>query len=69
MRKFYVTYGNNLYGKYSVVSEQNMVKARNYVFGKIGGKFSTMYTEEQWRNDAGDFFTAGDEIPLQPMEV
>jgi len=67
LKKFYVTYGNNLIGKYSVVEAENYWKAREIVFEKIGRFFAFIYSDPEFSGQIEKFDLK--EIPLQPMEV
>mgnify|MGYP000449769339 FL=1 len=71
MEFFFITYGNNLIGCYSVINAEDYRAARMIAFdGTDGGKYSFIYEgkEELQRQIDRGYLDRG-EVPLQPMEV
>lgn len=71
MEFFFITYGNNLLGCYSVIKAETYSKAREIAYeGTNQGKYSFFYegTEELQRQIDKGYLDRG-EIDLQPMEV
>lgn len=71
MEFFFITYGNNLIGCYSVIQAESYSEARKIAYeGTDSGMYSFFYEgkdELQEQIDKG--YLNGGEIPLQPMEV
>lgn len=71
MEFFFITYGNNLIGCYSVIEAASYSEAREIAYkGTDNGKFSFFYEgkEELQRQLDRGYLDRG-EIELQPMEV
>jgi hypothetical protein len=71
MEFFFITYGNNLIGCYSVIRAHDYSAARKIAFeGTDNGKFAFFYegTNELQRQIERGYLDGG-EVELQPMEV
>ena len=71
MNFYFITYGNNLIGCYSVIMADSYSDAREIAHnGTNGSKFAFMYEgkEELQRQLDRGYLDRG-EVPLQPMEV
>ena len=71
MEFFFITYGNNLIGCYSVIKADDYSTAREIAYnGTDNGKFAFFYEgkEELQRQIDCGYLDRG-EVPLQPMVV
>jgi hypothetical protein len=71
MEFFFITYGNNLIGCYSVIKADDYSTAREIAYnGTDNGKFAFFYEgkEELQRQIDRGYLDRG-EVPLQPMVV
>lgn len=71
MEFFFVTYGNNLLGCYSVIIAEDYHSARKIAFeGTDNGKFAFFYEgQEELNRQLDRGYLNGGEVELQPMEV
>ena len=71
MEFFFITYGNNLIGCYSVIMAENYATAREMAYkGTNNGKYAFFYEgkEELQRQIDKGYLNRG-EVQLQPMDV
>ncbi len=70
MKFFFITYGNNLLGYYSVIMAEDYSKAREIAFMMTDGKFAFFYEgKEELQRQLDRGYLNGGEVELQPMDV
>ena len=66
---YFVTYGNNLLGCYSIIEEPDFKKARKLAYEATdGGKYAFFYSIADLKTQLKRNFVTK-EIPLQPMDI
>lgn len=71
MEFFFITYGNNLIGCYSVIQAESYSEARKIAYeGTDSGKYSFFYEgKDELQRQIDKCYLDRGEIELQPMEV